>query len=89
MLAFRKDRLARTKIDSACKFIQMSKFIGFGVFPRVPFEKLKTKKTEELTFDEASKVIDLFKAGDLRTVQGVMAWSPPARTHLVAAGKKR
>jgi hypothetical protein len=42
--------------------------------------KLKTKKTKELTFDEASKVIDLFKAGDLRTVQGVMAWSPPERT---------
>jgi hypothetical protein len=42
--------------------------------------KLKTKKTKELTFDEASKVIELFKAGDLETVQKVMAWSPPDRT---------
>jgi hypothetical protein len=42
--------------------------------------KLKTKKTKELTFDEASKVIELFKAGDLGTVQNVMAWAPPVRT---------
>ncbi|MCP2209668.1 hypothetical protein [Bradyrhizobium diazoefficiens] len=42
--------------------------------------KLKTKKTKELTFDEASKIIDLFKAGNLETVQGVMAWSPAERT---------
>ena len=41
--------------------------------------KLKTKKTKELTLDEASKVIDLFKASDLETVQKVMAWSPPDR----------
>lgn len=42
--------------------------------------KLKTKKTKELTFDEASKIIELFKTGDLPTVQGVMAWAPPERT---------
>nr|CUV26849.1 conserved membrane protein of unknown function [Ralstonia solanacearum] len=42
--------------------------------------KLKTKKTRELTFDEANKVIELFKTGDLGTVQGVMAWAPPERT---------
>ncbi|MGA4191074.1 hypothetical protein ACI2UG_04410 [Ralstonia nicotianae] len=42
--------------------------------------KLKTKKTKELTFDEANKVIELFKTGDLGTVQGVMAWAPPERT---------
>jgi hypothetical protein len=41
--------------------------------------KLKTKKTKELTFDEADKIIELFKAGDLQTVQGVMAWAPPER----------
>ncbi|WP_425952873.1 hypothetical protein [Ralstonia pseudosolanacearum] len=42
--------------------------------------KLKTKKTKELTFDEANKVIELFKTGDLGTVKGVMAWAPPERT---------
>jgi hypothetical protein len=42
--------------------------------------KLKTKKTKELTFDEANKIIELFKTGDLPTVQGVMAWAPPERT---------
>src|SRR5262249_12439490 len=42
--------------------------------------KLKSKKTKELTFDEASKVIDIFKAGDLEMVQRVMAWSPVERT---------
>jgi hypothetical protein len=42
--------------------------------------KLKTKKTKELTFDEASKIIELFKTGNLPTVQGVMAWAPPDRT---------
>jgi hypothetical protein len=42
--------------------------------------KLKTKKTKELTFDEADKIIDLFKRGDLSTVQGVMAWAPAERT---------
>jgi hypothetical protein len=41
--------------------------------------KLKTKKTKELTFDEASKIIELFKTGDLQTVQGVMEWVPPER----------
>ncbi|MGY3551201.1 hypothetical protein [Bradyrhizobium sp. USDA 4469] len=41
--------------------------------------RLKTKKTKELTFDEANKVIELFKTGDLGTVQGVMAWAPPER----------
>ncbi len=41
--------------------------------------KLKTKKTKELTFDEANKVIELFKTGDLGTVQGVIAWAPPER----------
>jgi hypothetical protein len=42
--------------------------------------KLKTKKTKELTFDEANKIIELFRTGDLSTVQGVMAWAPPERT---------
>jgi hypothetical protein len=42
--------------------------------------KLKTKKTKELTFDEANKIIELFKTGDLPTVQGVMAWAPLERT---------
>jgi hypothetical protein len=41
--------------------------------------KLKTKKTKELTFDETGKIIELFKTGDLPTVQGVMAWAPPDR----------
>ncbi|TYO61484.1 hypothetical protein FXV83_38025 [Bradyrhizobium hipponense] len=41
--------------------------------------KLKTKQTKELTFDEASKVIEMFKTGDLGAVQGVMAWAPPVR----------
>lgn len=42
--------------------------------------KLKTKKTKELTFGEADKIIELFKAGDADTIQGVMAWRPPERT---------
>jgi hypothetical protein len=42
--------------------------------------KLKTKKTKELTFNEADKIIELFRTGDLSTVQGVMAWVPPERT---------
>jgi hypothetical protein len=42
--------------------------------------KLKTKQTKELTFDEATKVLEFFKAGDLETVQGAMAWAPPMRT---------
>jgi hypothetical protein len=42
--------------------------------------KHKTKKTKELMFDEASKIIELFKTGDLPTVQGVMRWAPPDRT---------
>jgi hypothetical protein len=42
--------------------------------------KLKTKKTKELTSEEASTVIELFKAGDLETVQKLMAWAPPKRT---------
>ena len=42
--------------------------------------KLKTKKTKELTFDEADKIIELFKAGDLGTVQQLIAWGPPDRT---------
>jgi hypothetical protein len=42
--------------------------------------KLKTKKTKELTFDEADKIIDLFNRGDLETIQGIMAWAPPERT---------
>jgi hypothetical protein len=41
--------------------------------------KLKTRKTKELTFDEANKIIELFNTGDLSTVQGVMAWAPPER----------
>jgi hypothetical protein len=41
--------------------------------------KLKTKKSKELTFDEAGKIIELFKTGDAGTVQGVMAWAPPDR----------
>jgi hypothetical protein len=41
--------------------------------------KLKTKKTKELTFEEASKVIELFNTGDLETVQKLMAWVPPER----------
>jgi hypothetical protein len=42
--------------------------------------KLKIKKSQELTFDEAGKIIELFKASDLETVQKVMAWAPPKRT---------
>jgi hypothetical protein len=42
--------------------------------------KLKTKKTKELTFDEASKITELLKDGDLETVEYVMAWVPPERT---------
>jgi len=42
--------------------------------------KLKMKKTKELTFDEAGKMIELFKAGDVAAVQGVIAWAPPGRT---------
>jgi len=42
--------------------------------------KLKTKKTKELTFDEADKIVELFRTGDLQTVQRVMAWAPPDRT---------
>jgi hypothetical protein len=49
--------------------------------------KLKTKKTKELTFDEAGKIIELFKAGDLETVQTLMAWAPPDRT-LAREGQK-
>jgi hypothetical protein len=41
--------------------------------------KLKTKQTKELTFDEASKLIEHFKIGDLSKVQAVMAWEPPQR----------
>lgn len=41
--------------------------------------KLKTKKTKELTFNETEKIVDLFKTGDLSTVEGVMAWVPPER----------
>ncbi len=41
--------------------------------------KLKTKKTKELTFDEANKLVEHFKTGDISTVQAVMAWGPPER----------
>jgi len=41
--------------------------------------KLKVRKTKELTFDEASKVIELFKAGDLEMIQELMVWAPPQR----------
>jgi hypothetical protein len=41
--------------------------------------KLKTKKTKELTFEEANKLIELFRTGDLSMVQAVMTWGPPER----------
>ncbi len=41
--------------------------------------KLKTKRTKELTFDETDKVIDLFRRGDLDTMQSLLAWSPRER----------
>ncbi len=41
--------------------------------------KLKTKRTKELTFDETDKVIDLFKRGDLDTMQSLLAWAPRER----------
>ncbi|HVY56524.1 MAG TPA: hypothetical protein VHA77_01605 [Xanthobacteraceae bacterium] len=42
--------------------------------------KLKSKSTKELTFEEASKLIELFKGGDLEMVQRVMAWTPAHRS---------
>ena len=42
--------------------------------------KLKTKKTKEVTFDEAGKLIDCFNRGDLSMVQQVIVWSPEDRT---------
>lgn len=42
--------------------------------------KLKATTTQELTFDEADKVIELFKAGDLETVKKALAWPAAERT---------
>jgi len=42
--------------------------------------KLKTKSTKELTFEQAGKIIELFQAGDLDTVQQLLAGAPPDRT---------
>lgn len=42
--------------------------------------KLKTKKSKEMTFDEAGKVIDTFRSGDLKAVQRAFEWAPPERT---------
>lgn len=53
----------------------MARCGGCGSYLR----KLKTKRTKELTFDEAGKVIDLFNRGDLDTMQSLLAWAPPER----------
>jgi hypothetical protein len=42
--------------------------------------KLKSKNTKELTFDETTKVMELFKAGDIETVESLLAWAPAERT---------
>jgi hypothetical protein len=42
--------------------------------------KLKTKKTKELTIDEADQVVRLFRGGDISIVQQLMAWAPAARS---------
>ena len=39
----------------------------------------KTKRTKELTVDEIDKVIDLFNRGDIETMRGLLAWTPPER----------
>jgi hypothetical protein len=41
--------------------------------------KLKTKRSKELTLDETDKVIDLFRRGDLDTMQSLLAWAPRER----------
>jgi len=45
--------------------------------------KLKTKKSKEMTFDEAGKVIDTFRSGDLNAVQHAVAWTPPEGSVLI------
>jgi hypothetical protein len=42
--------------------------------------KLKTKGTKEVTFAEASTIIDLFKTGDLEMMRKLMVWAPTDRT---------
>jgi hypothetical protein len=41
--------------------------------------KLKTKKSPELTFDEAGGLLEMFRKGDRATLKEAIGWTPPAR----------
>jgi hypothetical protein len=72
-----------------------AEFIGFLVGGAVTFllirdlprcaecdsylRKLKTKKSPELTFDEAGRLVEMLREGDLAAVKDAIAWTPQAR----------
>jgi hypothetical protein len=47
--------------------------------------RLKATTTKELTFDEAEKVVELFRAGNLETMKKALAW-PAAKN--IGGGKQ-
>jgi hypothetical protein len=59
----------------------------FGIIKGLPrcvecgsyLRKLMSRKTKELTYDEADKVIGAFRSGDLNAVRQAMTWAPPER----------
>lgn len=63
-------------------------FSAFALAARMPrctdcgayLRKLKSRKTEELTREEAEAMIDQFNNGDVAEVAEVLRWKPPERT---------